>query len=208
MFVENLLKRKQLRWYDTENIPDVSIIKSSVQETYETVASKQNLIPYKLYVIENNPELNQGLYDLSKGGDGTVVANVNLLTAPYQFIYTARLVTDQNEKVQKDLAKGHIQPPCHPVEYKWPVSTEGVCIEIGMHATVLSEILIQRGLGVSYTRCFQYYDVNVDLWNEKGFSFIEDTIYLLMSAGYPDPKREYKPETYTKPPIENVVRYI
>lgn len=207
MFFNEYSKRKQIRWYDENRIPDLSLIQDALQQTYEAVASKQNLIPYKIYVIANNKQLNEGLYDLSRGGTGTVTANTNLLTAPYQFIYTARLVTDANEKVQSDMADcNHIQPPCDPELYKDPVASQGTCIEIGMHSTILSKILIEQGLDVSYTRCFDMWQTNGELWNEKGLTFVEDDVYLLMSAGYADPDRYYEaPEI--KPPFKNIVKY-
>jgi len=204
MFFAEYSRRKQVRWYDTNRIPDLSLIQNALEQTYEAAASKQNLIPYKVYVIANNTELNQGLYDLSKGGTGTVTANTNLLTAPYQFIYTARLVTDACEKVQSDMNDyGHIQPPCDPEMYKNPTATQGVCIEVGIHATILSKILIEQGIDVSYTRCF---DSDKDKWSDRGLGFVEDDVYLLMSAGYADPDK-YCEAPETKPPFENVIKY-
>lgn len=207
MFFDEYSKRKQVRWYDANRIPDLSLIQDALKQTYEAAASKQNLIPYKVYVIANNAELNQGLYDLSKGGTGTVTANTNLLTAPYQFIYTARLVTDASEKVQSDMNDyGHIQPPCDPEMYKNPMATQGVCIEVGIHATILSKILIEQGIDVSYTRCFDCWEFNKDKWSDRGLGFVEDDVYLLMSAGYADLDKYYEaPET--KPLFENVIKY-
>lgn len=207
MFFDEISKREQVRWYDENRIPDLSLIQNAVRQTYDSAASKQNLIPYKLYVIASKPELNQGLYDLSKGGTGTVTANTNLLTAPYQFIYTARLVNDANSKVQSDINDyGHCQPPCDPNMYKDLITTQGVCIEVGMHCTILSKILIEQGLDVSYTRCFESYDHNKNLWIQRGFDFLEDDVYLLMSAGYRDPDRYYDSHE-SKPPFETVVKY-
>ena len=208
MFFNELSKRKQVRWYDENRIPDLSLIQDALQQTHEAVAAKQNLMPYKIYVVANNKQLNEGMYDLSKGGTGTVTANTNLLTAPYQFIYTARLVTDASEKVQSDMAMGHIQPPCDPEMYKNPINSQGVCIEIGMHCTILSKILIEQGIDVSYTRCFDMWQHNKELWNKKGLSFVEDDVYLLMSAGYADPDPNiYYEARETKPPFDNIVKY-
>ena len=207
MFFDEYSKRKQVRWYDENRIPDLSLIQDALQQTYEAVASKQNLLPYKIYVVANNKQVNEGLYDLSKGGTGTVVANTNLLTAPYQFIYTARLVTDASEKILNDVNDAnHIQPPMDPEMYKDLITSQGVCIEIGMHSTILSKILIEQGIDVSYTRCFEIWEYNKELWNEKGLSFVEDNVYLLMSAGYADPDSYYEAQE-TKPPYNNIVKY-
>ena len=203
MIYEVHSNRDQIRWYDETKSPSLSLIKESVEKTYEAVASKQNMMPYKLYVI-NDKVLNQGLYDMSKGTTGTVVTNTNLLTAPYQFIYTARLVTDMNDNVLRDLSLNHIQLPCDPEKYKTIGAARNVCIEIGMHSTILSGILIENGLDVSYTLCFTS-DKNT--WTDKGFDFLEDEVYFIMSTGYRDSDR-YKSEQYKKPLIENVVKYI
>ena len=89
-------------------------------------------------------------------------------------------------------------------KYKTIGAARNVCIEIGMHSTILSGILIENGLDVSYTLCFTN-DKNT--WTDKGFDFLEDEVYFIMSTGYRDPDR-YKSEQYKKPLIENVVKYI
>ena len=54
MFYELYSKRKQVRWYDQDRTPDKSIVDAALRGAYEAVASKQNLMPYKIYVINNN----------------------------------------------------------------------------------------------------------------------------------------------------------
>ena len=192
-----------MRWYDTENIPDLSIIQTAVEQAYELTASKQNLIPYKLYVL-NNKEANKGLYSISTGNTGTVVVNTNLLTAPYQFIYAARLVDDADPSVMSAVASGHLQPPLDPVQYKLAGQARNTCLEIGMHATILSGLLIEQGLEVTYTLCFERDEED---WIRIGLEEVDDYVYFIMSAGYADPEKEYHTGE-NKPPIENVVRYL
>ena len=193
-----------MRWYDTENVPDFSIIENAVQQAYELVASKQNLIPYKLYVLNNNKEINEGLYSISKGNTGTVVANTNLLTAPYQFIYAARLVDDASPEVAWAVEHGHLQPPLDPDQYKKAGQAVNTSLEIGMHATILSTLLIENGLDVSYTLCFER---DEEIIKSIGLDAVEDHIYFIMSAGYPDPKKTYS-SGELRPPIEKIVKYI
>ena len=202
MFIDEYAKRKQCRWYDEDRIPDLSIIQDALQQTYDAVASKQNLMPYKVYVIANRPDINKQLYSWSKGGTGTVTANTNLLSAPYQFIYTARLVTDISDKVRADIDESnHLQPPCDPNLYKSRGNTPATCIEIGMHVTLLSKLLLRQGLDVAYTRCLDFSKVEDDL------DFIEDAPYFAMSAGYAASDR-YELSGETKPPIGNVHQII
>lgn len=204
MFYETYSKRKQVRWYDTENIPDFSIIETAVEKAYELVASKQNLIPYKLYILNNNKEINKGLYSISKGNTGTVVTNTNLLTAPYQFIYAARLVDDASPGVLGAVGRGHLQLPLDPDQYKKAGQAVNTCLEIGMHATILSTLLIENGLDVSYTLCFER---DEEIIKSIGLDAVEDHIYFIMSAGYQDTEKPYY-DGEPKPSIEKVVRYI
>src|SRR6056300_926602 len=133
-FAEVLENRKQVRFYDQEKVPDRELIEFALEKTYETVASKQNLMPYKVHVVGPfNINVNEALYDASTYSG--VKANFNLKTAPYQFVYTARLVKG-NEKVLQDVAIGHIQPPLDPELYLTRGAIKNTNIEIGMHVTL------------------------------------------------------------------------
>lgn len=206
MFYDTFKQRKQIRFYDTENVPDFSIIENALKQTHKIVASKQNLFPYKIYVINNKQMINEGLYELSKGNTGTVQSNKNLLTAPYQFIYTARLVNDAHRIVHNDVNSGQLQPPMDPSEYRNIGQAKSTCIEIGMHSTVLSTLLIEKGLGVGYTLCLNDWLSDQESWIKNGIDFIDDYVYFIMSAGYPSD--DYVDSGIKKPPYENVVRYV
>ena len=206
MFYDTFQQRKQIRFYDDENVPDFSIIKDALQQTYEIVASKQNLIPYKVYVINNDKKINEGLYELSKGNTGTVQSNKNLLTAPYQFIYTARLVNDAHQIVKNDVSTGQLQPPMDPSEYRNIGQARNTCIEIGMHSTILSTLLIEKDIGVGYTLCFNDWLNDRESWITNGIDFIDDYVYFIMSAGYPS--NDYVDSGIKKPPYKNIVRYV
>ena len=66
MFYEILENRKQIRWYDQTKTPDKNLIEKCLEDAHYLVASKQNLMPYKVWTIGPfNEELNQGLYDIS-----------------------------------------------------------------------------------------------------------------------------------------------
>ena len=206
MFYETYSKRKQIRFYDSESIPEFSIVENALRQTHDMVSSKQNLMPYQLYVINNNTEVNKGLYELSKGNTGNVLSNTNLLTAPYQFIYTARLVADASETAEIMTGRGHSQPAMNIEQYRNIGQARATCIEIGMHSTILSTLLIEKGLGVAYTLCFNDWLYERDAWIANGIDFIDDYVYFIMSAGYPSNK--YTESDYIKPPYENVIRYV
>ena len=162
MFYELFEKRSQIRFYDKTKAPDKALIKKCLEDTHYLVASKQNLMPYKVWVFGPfNEKLNQGLYDISRAPPSRTDSNHNLETAPYQFIYTVRLCKG-NSKVMNDLAGGHNQPMMDPKQYKETYAIKKTNVEIGMHALILSSLLIENGLDVSYTQCFQ--DWNNSNW--------------------------------------------
>ena len=206
MFYEIIENRKQIRWYDQNRTPDKSLIDECLHKTYTAVASKQNLMPYKVWAIGPfNKKLNEGLYAISQHHSG-VKANYNLLTAPYQFVYTVRLA-EGNSKVFSDITVGHQQPPMDPERYKDRIIIKNTNIEIGMHATILSKLLIENGLDVSYTLCFENWTTHPEYWAEQGFDFIDDEVQFIMSAGYPDNERYYE-STEDKPEYLNIVEWI
>ena len=206
-FAEILENRKQIRWYDQEKIPDKEIIDFALKKTYETVASKQNLMPYKVHVVGPlNKEVNNALYETSTWSG--ITANYNLITAAYQFIYEVRLAKG-SEKVIKDVEiNGHIQPPMNPELYKTRGGIKNTNIEIGMHATILSKILIENGLDVSYTLCFENNDNNQsERWNNPNLSFITDEVQFILSAGYPDLERYFESRE-ERPSFNEVVQWV
>lgn len=197
MFFDEFQKRKQIRKFDQDNTPKLSLIQDALTQAHLTVASKQNLMPYKIYVIANNPDINSTLYDMSHGTSGTIIANTNLLSAPYQFIYTARLATPTGKVLEDIQDWNHVQPPCNPDMYKNSINSQGACIEIGMHATVLTKILLDSNIGVAYTRCFDFHD------REQRLPFVSDDIYLLMSAGYYSDE-DYHESNEDRPDFETI----
>jgi hypothetical protein len=206
MFYELYSKRKQVRWYDQDRTPDKSIVDAALRGAYEAVASKQNLMPYKIYVINNNQVINQKLYDVSQDVLPTKSANYNLLTAPYQFIYTVRLAGG-NSKVKEWVTSGHLQPCMNPDQYKDRFVIKNTNLEIGMHATVLTKLLVEQGIDVSYTLCFPSNMPNDSVWKDSAFTFLEDEVQFIMSAGYEDPERYYNSKE-DKPNYNQVVQWI
>ena len=207
MFYELFEKRKQIRWYDQTKTPDKALIEKCLEDTHYLVASKQNLMPYKVWVFGPfNEELNKGLYDISSLPPSKTKSNHNLENAPYQFIYTVRLAKG-NSKVIGDLESGHNQPAMDFKQYKRKYALTKTNIEIGMHATVLSSLLIEHGLDVSYTLCFQDWLQRRELWQEKGFDIIDDEVQFIMSAGYADIEK-YQESPEEKPNFTEVVQWI
>ena len=143
MSIENTLnKRKQIKLFDTENVPDKKLIISLIDKTFELVPSKQSLMPYKVHVL--GPEfkdLKERFFNISKTKTGGVYNN-NIL-APYVLIFTRRLVKNPNIDVQRKITFGHNYGVCDPKRYK--NFDKDVAIEIGMFSN--DEILFSMQLG-------------------------------------------------------------
>jgi hypothetical protein len=208
VFCEMFEQRKQVKWYDESRIPDKSIIVSALEDAYRLTASKQNLIPYKVYAVAENSSINQALYNVSQDvlPVNSTSRNYNLLTAPYQFIYTVRLAGG-NAAVESNATVGHDQPPMDPDVYKTRSVIKNTNIEIGMHATVLTELLLGHGIDVSYTLCFPSNMPNENAWKVNGLTFLEDEVQFIVSAGYAIVDKYYEsPED--KPDYRAVVQWV
>ena len=81
--IEKLLsKRKQVRQFSEDKIPNLEDVNRIINKTYDLVASKQSLVPYKITVLgPHKKEEKQELYDLSIKNDGGH-GNENIF-APY-----------------------------------------------------------------------------------------------------------------------------
>lgn len=196
MSIENTLnKRKQIKLFDTENIPDKKLIISLIDKTFELVPSKQSLMPYKVHVL--GPEfkdLKERFFNISKTKTGGVYNN-NIL-APYVLIFTRRLVKNPNIDVQRKIAFGHNYGVCDPKRYK--NFDKDVAIEIGMFSKILTALCLENNIDVSYLLCFPTKEQD-KRWYE--FDFLDDEILFSMQLGYKSNKftrnknkEEIKPE--------------
>ena len=199
--------RKQIRHYLQEIAPDHTIIKNALEKTYDLVPSKQSLIPYKVHVVGPfNEKVNKALYETSTFSG--VLANRGLLTAPYNFVYEVRL-SQGNSAVQHDIdVNGHIQPVMDKNLYKRRDIIKNTTLEIGMHAAVLSSILLENNLDISYTLCFENNENgSSERWNHPALDFITDEVQFIMSTGYSD-NEKYWPAGEEKPEIAEVINWI
>jgi len=206
MDVEQLLdSRRQVRVFDDVKVPDYSLIQSLLDKTHKLVPSKQNLMPYKVIVL--GPECKkekQILYDLSKENDKNDWHNTCSL-APYVLIFTNRLATP-NKAVKKRIDKyGHDYSMCDPIEYKKNIDG----IEVGIFASVLSTLALEKQIDVSYMKCFPHWPRGQHKW--KDLPFVDETPFLTMSLGYrkaPDQPRHQGLIGEDKPDIDEVIKWI
>ena len=173
--IENLLsKRKQVRQYSEDKIPNLEDVNKIINKAYDLVASKQSLVPYKITVLgPHKKKEKQELYDISVQNDGGH-GNENIF-APYVLCFTNRLVTNPNLSVKRKVAKGHRYDLLNPEKYR----TRGVevGVEVGMFSKILTSLCMEYDFDVSYLLCFS------DSASTK-LSFLEDRLIFSLQIGY------------------------
>ena len=177
-------KRYQVYKYSKDILPDKDKVKEMIDTTFDIVASKQNLMPYNVFVLgPDRSEEKKKIFEYVKkqtGGDH----NENVL-APYNVIFTMRHVDNPNDFVKKMLENGHSHRCTHKEHYLKEETQ--VAIEVGMFATILTGLCMENNFGVSYQLCF-----GVNKWKHKN-----EIVLFSMQFGYPNNKRiekgDYKP---------------
>jgi hypothetical protein len=201
--IEKLLsKRKQVRQYSVEKIPNLEDVNRIINKAYDLVASKQSLVPYKITVLgPHKKEEKQELYNLSVKNDGGH-GNENIF-APYVLCFTNRLVDNPNLSVKRKVAKGHRYDLLDPEKYR----TRGmeVGVEVGMFAKILTLYCMEYDFDVSYLLCFSDSAINK-------LSFLEDKLIFSMQIGYQkssDIKDKFlKDADEYKPDITEIVEWL
>lgn len=182
--IEKLLsKRKQVRQFSEDKIPNLEDVNRIINKTYDLVASKQSLVPYKITVLgPHKKEEKQELYDLSIKNDGGH-GNENIF-APYVLCFTNRLVKNPNSSVKRKIAKGHQYDELNPLVYRKKGLEVG--IEVGMFSKILTSLCMENGFDVSYLLCFSEISEDKNPYSDKKpvLSFLEDRLLFSMQIGY------------------------
>lgn len=211
--IEEIYKiKKQIRVYNEDRIPDINLINSIIEKTYNLVPSKQNLMPYKIHVL--GPECKEEkecLYDLTTHTEANVKHN-RAVFAPYVLIFTNRIVDDTNEAVLDRLEKGHpVQGVCDPKKFMNKGPLIQTSIEVGMYSSILAGLCLENKLDISFIKCFKsWYGINADRGDWIKLPFVRYTPLMLMCIGYRDEKRNWdlKHEKEFKPNIKNVINFL
>ena len=199
MIEETLKKRKQVRIYDTERVPDIELIKTIITKAFEVSASKQNFYPYNVFVL-HKPEDLKTFWEITKSAPGGE-DNYNVETAPYSLIITRRTVeTHPDPKIKERVARGHV----YPIMDKNSNEDHRVAIEVGMFAKVLTTMALENNIDVAYQLCIPDFDGKPEKWSK--FPFIQENVLLCMQLGYDSKKKDNDREI--KPQIDDVVKWI
>ena len=191
--IEQLLKKRRNCKLYLDKVPSKELIEKILSKTYECIASKQGLVPYKVHVLgpekietkklmlklSANPGLDNG-YSETKGG----IDNMDLL-APYVLIFTTRLAKPNIATQKKIDDYGAYYPQCDPKYYR--DFYDEANIEIGMFSKVVTMFAMENNLDVSYVLCLsnKMYEKEND---NPLFSFMkgEDQLLFVMTLGYMD----------------------
>lgn len=177
--IEDVYKKRIKVRNFLDKCPDHNLIVDIMKKTHNLVASKQNLMPYKIHVL--GPEcvkLKQELYNLTIAAapDNFTPSKANYqVYAPYVFIFTTRLA-EPNASVKISLSKGHALQACFPETYLSRRAVQTACLEIGMWSWHFTGLCLENDIDVAYLKCF-----NSD---HNNWSFIDEEPLFGIAAGY------------------------
>ena len=190
MMMEKLFETRYQVYTYSDKVPDKNLVKEIISKTYKITASKQNIVPYKIHVLgpnckEEKEKIFNHVQKVMGGGH-----NHNI-KAPYNLIFTTRLVTKPGVHVQRLIDSGHDQPCANPKKYK--KDKHNISLEIGMFAKILTGFCLENNLGVSYQLCF------------RDWQYENEEVLFSMQLGYPSSPRIEKGDY--KPHIDEVIKF-
>lgn len=205
MSIEKILsKRQQITVYDNLKIPNQKEVEDIISKTFKLTASKQNLYPYKVHILgPNHQNYKKLFFDIVKKQKGGT-SNVNIVFAPYCLIFTVRFVDNPGPEIYERIKRGHSYLSCDPNRYKG--HRQGASLEVGMFAKVLTALVLEKGMDVSYLGCFPDYEKNKDLW--KTLPFINDIVIFSMQFGYKNKTHFTAKKKVKKPHINDIINWI
>ena len=202
-------KRFQARLFRKDKIPSKKLINSLLEKTFNLVSSKQSLVPYKVIAFgPEHTEIKQKLWDASswhwengkKFHEGVHEGTIQLM-APYVICFADREVNDYNPSVKKKIDKGH---PYSSLKLYGDIPNKSM--EVGMFATLLTGLCLEKNLSVSYTLCFPAHTPLQRLIEDDLFLDI-NLVFLWMSIGYEASKNYILEEDEYKPPMRNIIEW-
>ena len=190
MMMSEIFEKRYQVYHYKDIVPEESLVKNLITKTFKLVSSKQNIMPYKVHILGPNCiDEKQKIYEHVKKVTGG--SHNHNIKAPYNLIFTTRLVTKPSHHVQKLIDEGHDQPCTDPKKYK--KDKHNISLEIGMFAKVLTGLCLENNLGVSYQLCF------------KDWQYENEEVLFSMQLGYPSHQRIEKGDY--KPDIDEVINF-
>ena len=220
MNYSHMHKYQYVMKYDTEKLPDPFIIKQSLYEAWASTPSKQQFMPYNIFVLgPDDKKVKEMIYykalvkeyqtnfpkwDVDVSDPLSVEREflkrrslpqyLNYKTAPYILICTQRVEDQVNPFNKIQISKGFNFEQTTREWQKDPKRknrAQGLAmIEIGMFVQSFSNLCLKHNIDISHTRCLP---TTMDFWTEPEFSFLENPPQLIMSAGF---GKEYRRDFY------------
>tara|TARA_B100001057_G_scaffold385061_2_gene391702 strand:+ start:9284 stop:9988 length:705 start_codon:yes stop_codon:yes gene_type:complete len=220
--------RKHVWGFDTENIPEQSLVNECLTKAWKVTPSKNNFMPYHVNVIGPGPEnqiLKDKIHGLSKlnkrrtnirhnvnnienyDEDGS---NPNFLfynTAPYVLIFSQRAAKPNPFIEQTIVHLNDIYEQMHEDLFDDIAGT--TCIEIGMFMQNATAFLLEKGIDTTYIKCYPF---EYSLW-KPDFPFLGGPVMLIAGLGYSKSSRregmnEKQSKMDYKPEPEEIIKYI
>ena len=219
MIYEVLKKHKHVMEYNEEaDIIKKSDIVDLLKKTWEITPSKNNLMPWQVFVIgPDNQNYKNIVYNIcSKNEDiangvneykdndyikGRNPAYANIKSCQYLLIMTQRLSGPLNAYQQKQWDNGVFYDSY--TEEGLADSENTICIECGIFGANFRALAIEKEIDTSYTLCFTG---KIKYWKE--LPFIDKPVTLLMTIGHGKKYREDIIFNDPKPNFERIVKLI
>tara|TARA_B100001057_G_scaffold126591_1_gene125491 strand:+ start:13953 stop:14651 length:699 start_codon:yes stop_codon:yes gene_type:complete len=218
--------RKHVWEFDTENIPEQSLVKECLTNAWKVTPSKNNFMPYHVNVIGPKDQvLKDKIHALSRLNKKRTNerANVNNIenfeedgsnpnfsfynTAPYVLVFSQRVAEPNPYIANAIIEQNDIYEQMHEHLFDDILST--TCIEIGMFMQNATAFLLEKGIDTTYIKCYPY---EYSLW-KPDFPLLAGPVMLIAGLGYSKLSRrdamtnEQKKQDY-KPEPEEIVRWF
>ena len=184
-------KRHHVRSYRKE-APFKYKIEGALYKAWKTTPSKNNAMPYKVYVWNNQEDLDR-LFKLAVENNINKKTREKLYNPYFDHIKTAPYLLTIHQRVARP-NKYHKKSIIHEnVWYEWADKKDfkfahtGTSIEIGMFLANLTCYLLEEGIDVSYNGCFKH---DALLWQQEGLKEVINKPIIMMSMGYADKYRK------------------
>tara|TARA_B100001741_G_scaffold123280_1_gene101556 strand:+ start:425 stop:1000 length:576 start_codon:yes stop_codon:yes gene_type:complete len=191
MKIENFWQTKV---WKKDKIPEKELIDSLLKKTFDIVPSKQSLVPYKIVVLGPDSELKKEMQQLMM----KYYQPAYELDSPYVLIFAERKIEKVSPSVQRKIWRKH----------PFRIGTIGECkkeksIEVGMFATIFTELCLENELSIAYTLCFPD-EINKHFKDEI---MITDPL-LILSVGYSNQKGSLREKEEYKPDLRDILQWI
>lgn len=220
----HLEKYRYVREYDqTETIPR-SQLYSILKKTWEITPSKNNFMPYSVFVIGPEKQtIKDDVYKLCIKNESKAnnIENIdivrdydnnrpqfwNIVTCNYLLVFTPRVEKNPNPWQLKQIEYGNIYDQMNPD--RMDKTHTNTAIEIGMFANSFAYLCLEQGIDISHTMCFS---PDIDDWHSIGLTEIDYYPLLLMTAGkglhYRQPVEDPIEKLDLKPDFTRIVNFI